>query len=214
MKVLAKERYAMMFPNDPQAALQGFATFMGYFGQMTNSISFLFSLFGTGAIIKRLGLTKTLIAFPVLLLVCTFFIWTMPNIWVVFTVMMVIKGMSYALNNPTKEILYQCTATNIKFKCKSWIDTFGQRSSKAAGSLITNAFATSMIDLVNYGSLIGIIMAGFLTWISKWMGEKFEDLQAKGEKVGEKTISSSVPSNNKDSDTSCGLEEEGQASKK
>ena len=25
----------------------------------------------------------------------------------VFTVMMVIKGMSYALNNPTKEILYQ-----------------------------------------------------------------------------------------------------------
>lgn len=31
----------------------------------------------------------------------------------VFSVMMVIKGMSYALNNPTKEILYQvlyCTA--------------------------------------------------------------------------------------------------------
>lgn len=25
----------------------------------------------------------------------------------VFSVMMVIKGMSYALNNPTKEILYQ-----------------------------------------------------------------------------------------------------------
>src|SRR4051794_7726848 len=28
----------------------------------------------------------------------------------VFTVMMVIKGMSYALNNPTKEILYQVGA--------------------------------------------------------------------------------------------------------
>jgi AAA family ATP:ADP antiporter len=41
--------------------------------------------------------------------------------------MMVIKGMSYALNNPTKEILYQMTSINIKFKCKSWIDTFGQR---------------------------------------------------------------------------------------
>lgn len=40
------------------------------------------------------------------------------------------------------------TGSNVKFKCKSWIDTFGQRGSKAGGSLITNAFATSMVDLV------------------------------------------------------------------
>jgi len=147
MKVLAKERYALLFPNDPQEANRGFASFMGYFGQTTNSISFLFSLFGTGMIIKRFGLTVTLVLFPVLLLACTLFVWFMPNIWVVFSVMMVIKGMSYALNNPTKEILYQNTSTQIKFKCKSWIDTFGQRSSKAGGSFITNAFATSIADL-------------------------------------------------------------------
>ena len=63
-------------------------------------------------------------------------------------VMMIIKGMSYALLNPTKEILYQMTGDNVKFKCKSWIDTFGQRGSKAGGSIITNQFATSMVDLV------------------------------------------------------------------
>lgn len=57
--------------------------------------------------IKRLGLTQTLVAFPVLLLGCTFVVWVMPNIWVVFGVMMIMKAMSYALNNPTKEILYQ-----------------------------------------------------------------------------------------------------------
>ena len=147
MKVLAKDRYALLFPDDPQAAMRGFASFMGYFGQTTNSISFIFSLFGTGAVIKRFGLTTTLILFPVLLLVCTLFVWFFPNIWVVFSVMMVIKGMSYALNNPTKEILYQNTSTQIKFKCKSWIDTFGQRGAKAGGSFITNAFATSLVDL-------------------------------------------------------------------
>ena len=42
------------------------------------------------------------------------------------------------------------TGSNVKFKCKSWIDTFGQRGSKAAGSIITNAFATSMVDLIKY----------------------------------------------------------------
>jgi AAA family ATP:ADP antiporter len=147
MKVLAKDRYALLYPDDPQEAMRGFASFMGYFGQTTNSISFLFSLFGTGAVIQRFGLTTTLVLFPVLLLICTVFVWIMPNIWVVFTVMMIIKGMSYALNNPTKEILYQMTSTQIKFKCKSWIDTFGQRSSKAGGSIVTNAFATSLVDL-------------------------------------------------------------------
>jgi AAA family ATP:ADP antiporter len=82
MKVLAKERYAAMYPDDPQAALRGFASFMGYFGQTTNSISFLFSLFGTGMVIKRFGLTATLIAFPVLLLICTVAVWVSPDIWV------------------------------------------------------------------------------------------------------------------------------------
>ncbi len=150
MKVLAKERYGLMFPDDPQAAVRHFASFMGYFGQATNSISFLFSLFGTGMFIKRLGLTYTLIAFPLMMLICTLIVWISPSIWIVFAVMMVMKAMSYALNNPTKEILYQMTSTSIKFKCKSWIDTFGQRSAKATGSLVTNAFASSMIDLVKY----------------------------------------------------------------
>lgn len=39
MKILAKERYAMLYPDDPQAALRGFASFMGYFGQVRYFIS-------------------------------------------------------------------------------------------------------------------------------------------------------------------------------
>jgi AAA family ATP:ADP antiporter len=189
MKVLAKERYAEMYPDDPQAAVRAFASFMGYFGQTTNSISFLFSLFGTGAVIKNFGFTNVLIAFPVLLLICSSFVWISPTIWVVFGVMMVIKGMSYALNNPTKEILYQATSTNIKFKCKSWIDTFGQRSAKAGGSLITNACASNLADLNNYGFLTGAVMSCFLIWVSKHMGELFEKLQGEDRKVGEESES-------------------------
>ena len=50
--------------------------------QTTNTISFLFSLFGTGMVIKKFGLTATLIAFPALMLVCTALVWVSPNIWV------------------------------------------------------------------------------------------------------------------------------------
>ena len=38
MKILAKERYANLYPDDPQAALRGFASFMGYFGQVSSSL--------------------------------------------------------------------------------------------------------------------------------------------------------------------------------
>jgi len=54
------------------------------------------------------------------------------------------------------------TGSNVKFKCKSWIDTFGQRGSKAGGSLITNAFANSMADLVKYVSFCCFLLLLFL----------------------------------------------------
>ena len=49
-----------------------------------------------GFVIKRFGLTNTLISFPVLMVVCTLLVWLQPTIWMVFAVMMIIKGMSYA----------------------------------------------------------------------------------------------------------------------
>jgi hypothetical protein len=34
MKVLAKDRYESLYPDDPQAAIRNFASFMGFFGQV------------------------------------------------------------------------------------------------------------------------------------------------------------------------------------
>lgn len=188
LKVLAKTRYDEMYPNDPQSSLKGFATFMGYFGICTNGISFLMSMFGTGSAIKAFGLSACLISFPLFMLICTALIFVYPDIWMVFMVMMFIKAMSYALNNPTKEILYQVTSSAVKFKCKSWIDTFGQRGSKAAGSIITNAFADSLVQLINYGTLVGVVIGGFTLWIADYMGKEFDNLHKNGEKVGEEPL--------------------------
>lgn len=41
------------------------------------------------------------------------------------------------------------------------------------------------MDLTNYGSLLGVIIAAFLVWVSSYMGREFEALSASGEKVGE-----------------------------
>ena len=44
-----------------------------------------------------------------------------------------IKGLSYALQSPSREMLYIVTTDAIKFKAKSWIDVFGGHAAKALG---------------------------------------------------------------------------------
>ncbi|KAJ1452110.1 ADP/ATP carrier protein [Pelagophyceae sp. CCMP2097] len=208
MKVLAKAKFDGEHPGDPTAATAAFAAFMGVFGQAANGLSFVFSLVGTSFIIRRLGLKTTLVFFPSLCLAAICLVYVYPTLEMVFLMMLVLKGLSYSLNNPCKEILYQPTSQNIKFKAKSWIDVFGARGSKALGSVVTNAFSDSAADLLCYGSFVSMGVSGFLIYVSMWIGGQFDVLVASGVKLGEEAEEpQQTPT---DDDTSCGVDEEGQ----
>ena len=209
MKVLAKAKFDEEHPGDPHAATRAFASFMGVFGQAANGLSFCFSLLGTSMVIRRLGLNRTLLLFPTLCLGAICFVYTTPTLEAVFLAMLLLKGFSYCLNNPCKEILYQPTSSNVKFKAKSWIDVFGARGSKALGSVVTNAFSDSAADLLSYGAFVGMSVASFLIYVAWWQGREFDNLIDGGVKLGEEP--EPVPASAADDDgegTSCGLEEE------
>lgn len=238
MKVLARDYFAEEYPcergmscwNDngdhymSKDATSAFATFMGFFGQATNTLSFLLSLLGTSAVIRYLGLRLTLLLFPTLCLIVIICVRLRPTLYVVFGAMMALKACSYAFNNPTKEILYQPTSAAVRYKAKSWIDIFGARGSKAMGSIVTNAFSNSATALVANGSLVGMAVASFLIWNARFMGKKFDEYTTSGYVVGEDAVAPeeaniemAVAQNNVE-DTSCaiydddevGVEEEGQ----
>jgi AAA family ATP:ADP antiporter len=197
---------------------------MGLFGQATNTLSFLLSLLGTSAVIRYLGLRLTLLLFPTLCLGVIIFVRVRPTLYVVFAAMMILKACSYALNNPTKEMLYQPTSSAVRYKAKSWIDIFGARGSKALGSVVTNAFSDSAKHLVANGSLVGMAVASFLIWNARFMGKKFDEYTESGHIVGgedDEEMSDNVQMatlQNENKDTSCaiyddeevGPEEEGQ----
>jgi len=207
MKVLAREHFSTEYPCAPHdeitgeamscwdadsnsatgmstEATQSFTAFMGLFGQATNTLSFFLSFFGTSAIIRKLGLRTTLLLFPSICLITIVVVRMYPTLHVVFAAMMILKANSYALNNPTKEMLYQPTSSNVKYKAKSWIDIFGARGSKALGSVVTNAFSTSASELIDKGSLVGMCVASFLIWNARFMGKKFEEFTETGYVVG------------------------------
>ena len=194
-------------------ASNAIASFMGFFGVATNSLSFVFSLLGTSAIIRKLGLRLTLLLFPSLCLVVIIVVRLRPTLYVVFLAMILLKANSYALNNPTKEMLYQPTSSAVRYKAKSWIDIFGARGSKALGSVVTNAFSDSVENLVANGSLVGMAVACFLIWNARFMGKLFEEYTESGYVVGEEDNPESqniemAIAQNENEDTSCALEGE------
>jgi len=81
-----------------------------------------------------------------------------------FSSLILLKALSYALNNPAKETLYVITSSDVKYKVKSWIDMFGQRTAKGVGAFITNlSFLEDLNSLMFGGTLISI---GFnLLWV-------------------------------------------------
>lgn len=232
MKVLARDHFGSLHPCTVGSscwdyttnssggmsadATAAFTTFMGFFGQATNALSFLLSFFGTSAIIRYLGLRLALLLFPTLCLIVIIVVRLHPTLYVVFAAMMVLKANSYALNNPTKEMLYQPTSSAVRYKAKSWIDIFGARGSKAIGSLVTNAFSESATDLVSNGSLVGMCVASFLIWNARFMGRSFEEYVKSGLIVGgEDELPESADQHvelaetqNEVADTSCGIYED------
>ncbi|MGK3746706.1 MAG: AAA family ATP:ADP antiporter [Bacillariaceae sp.] len=226
LKVLAKEYFSEEYPCEmtnpdcynadtqvfglTEEASNAIASFMGLFGVATNSLSFIFSLLGTSAIIRKLGLRLTLLLFPSLCLIVIIIVRYRPTLYVVFLAMIMLKANSYALNNPTKEILYQPTSGAVRYKAKSWIDIFGARGSKALGSVVTNAFSDSAENLVANGSLVGMAVSCFLIWNARFMGKCFEEYTASGYIVGEENnpesqnIQMAIAQNEND-DTSCAL---------
>lgn len=168
-----------------------FAQFQSTYGVGINTVSFLVALLGTSLIIKKCGTRISLLIYPIIfgitLIGLVLFFMTGPStialLWATFGAMIVIKGVGYAVNNPTKEIMYIPTSKDAKFKSKGWIDTFGSRFAKAGGAQVTNAFKHSMSQLMTYGSLIGFGLIGVWLFAAFFVGTKNKKLVDEGQIV-------------------------------
>ncbi len=172
MKILARQTYTTP---------ESFTEFLGRFGQAANGIALFFSLVGTSFFIRKFGITFCLTLFPALTGIVLSVVYLYPSLWIVFGGMVTIRALTYALNNPSKEILYVPTSKDVKFKAKSWIDMFGARSAKAVGAFITGAFKHSTTKLMTYGSLISLAVISIWIIAALFVGKKCTQLTESGE---------------------------------
>lgn len=168
-----------------------FKWFKGLYGVSINTLAFLIALLGTSYIIKRLGTQICLLIYPILFALLlvglyTFYYVSTHNqfyiLWALFTVMLVIKAVSYALNSPVKEMMYIPTSKDAKFKTKSIIDTFGSRFAKMSGARIGGSFniegnpTLSIHNLITYGTIISFGIIGIWIVAAIYVGKTNEKL--------------------------------------
>ncbi len=159
----------------------GFAQFQGIYGIATNILSFLMALLGTGYLIRRFGISFGLLFFPLTLgssFMLLFGLYTYGNpspemlLGATFIVMMIAKGLGYAVNNPVKEMMYIPTSKDVKFKSKGCIDIFGGRMAKLGGAQINNAFKYNMHHLMIYGTMFSLGLTGVWILAALYVGYK------------------------------------------
>ncbi|MDR3551009.1 MAG: Npt1/Npt2 family nucleotide transporter [Candidatus Babeliales bacterium] len=119
--------------------------YLGDYAVWVNVISFACLMLGVSNIQRRLGLRFSLALMPFIIggAIATFYV--SPVVSVVFWIMVGAKAFNYALNGPAMKQLYVPTSEEVKYKSQAWIETFGSRSSKAAGSGI-NLLQTPFVN--------------------------------------------------------------------
>ena len=148
-------------------------------------VGFIISLVGTQALLSRLGTRVCLMLIPLSMGGILFYLIfeTSPqglrNAFVIFT------ALNYAFLAPVRESLYLPTVKEIKFKSKSWIDAFGSKFAKTAGSMF-NVFASKM----GASLLLPVYSFFFAGIVGMWfgvaflLGRRFEKAVVNNEVIG------------------------------
>ena len=90
---------------------------------------------------RFLGVGVALAAMPVIVGLALFGFLSMDSLQFLFYLMVGSKAINYALNGPALKQLYIPTTPDVRFKAQAWIETFGSRASKEAGSIFNMLLA-------------------------------------------------------------------------
>jgi AAA family ATP:ADP antiporter len=138
------------------------ASFYGLFNAGVMVFAFLFQIFITGKLIKRLGVKGTLLFCPIILIFLAVGVLLFPFISFAAAIKASDKSLSYSVNQSIREILYIPVDPELRYKAKVFIDMFLQRFARGIGALVTLVFIYFDIR-VNFISLVSLV---FITvWI-------------------------------------------------
>jgi AAA family ATP:ADP antiporter len=117
------------------------SNYLSIYGSSVNIVSLLCLLLGISNVTRFLGISVALAAMPIIVGGALLGFLSLNSLSFLFNLMVGSKAINYALNGPALKQLYIPTTPDVKFKAQAWIETFGSRSSKQAGSIFNMSLA-------------------------------------------------------------------------
>lgn len=117
------------------------SNYLSIYGSSVNIVSLACLLLGISNVTRYLGVGVALAAMPVIVGLALAGFLTLDSLTFLFGLMVGSKAINYALNGPALKQLYIPTTPDVKFKAQAWIETFGSRASKEAGSIFNMLLA-------------------------------------------------------------------------
>lgn len=146
--------------------------YLSIYASSVNTVSLACLLLGISNVTRFLGISVALASMPIIVGAALLGFLSLHSLSFLFALMVGSKAINYALNGPALKQLYIPTTPDVKFKAQAWIETFGSRTSKQAGSL----FNMSLSPLQSaFGSVLGrsyyLTMSGILCFplLSLWL---------------------------------------------
>jgi AAA family ATP:ADP antiporter len=133
---------------------------------LTNALTLTTQLFLTSRVVTRFGVAPVLVMLPLLTLLGFGALWVWPLFGTLAAVMVLRRGLHYALDRPARELLYIPLGPEEKYKSKAFIDTFVFRAGDVMGVWLPTLLASAAVALAP----IALALSG--TWIgcSLWLG--------------------------------------------
>lgn len=157
--------------------------YLSLYGSSVNIVSLLCLLLGISNVTRYLGVGVALAAMPIIVGAALTGFLSLDSLTFLFALMVGSKAVNYALNGPALKQLYIPTTPDVKFKAQAWIETFGSRSSKQAGSMFNMSLSPlqkgfgAVAGRAHYLTLSGAICFPLLAlWlvIAIYLGRSFK----------------------------------------
>ncbi len=142
-------------------------------------------IIGTRTLVSWLGERRSLIAIPVLIGIIISYYLISRTLFAASAAFLLMRAVNYAFASPLRETLYIPTTKALKFKTKTWIDSFGAKISKATGScynLVIQGVPAVMIFNVHIAFFAAILVLWGI--MAHFLGKRFEVAVKNNELIG------------------------------
>lgn len=148
-------------------------------------VGLFITLLGTRVLIEYLGERRALLLVPGVTAVLMVYYLTASYVTnqaaavSIATAYILLKALNYAFASPLRESLYIPTTKSVKFKSKSWIDSFGTKFAKSIGASYQGLAAGLLSNSIFFAVVIGIWMV-----VANLLGRRYEKAVENNEVIG------------------------------